>query len=75
VPALIAALKTFPGGTAELDGPGRYYPDVRSIAAEALGAIGPAAKDAIPALTEATRDETPDVQGAAKEALSRIGGK
>jgi HEAT repeat protein len=41
VPALIEVLKTYPGGSPELDGPPRYYPDVRSVAAEALGAIGP----------------------------------
>ena len=57
VPALVGALKTFPGGSPELDGPARYYPDVRSVAAQALGAIGPLAKAAIPALKEATADQ------------------
>ena len=72
VPALIAALKTFPGGSPALDGPARYYPDVRSVAAEALGAIGPAAKEAIPALKEAATDTNADVREAAAGALKRI---
>src|SRR4029077_15894562 len=50
VPNLVQCLDTFPGGTPPLDGPMRYYADARSEAAEALGAIGPAAKEALPAL-------------------------
>ena len=75
VPGLIAALKTFPGGSPELEGPARYYPDVRSVAAEALGAIGPAAKEAIPALKVATGDKNADVSAAAAYALKKIGAK
>lgn len=72
VPGLIGALKTFPGGKPELEGPVRYFPDVRSVSAEALGAIGPGAKEAIPALEEATKDEDKDVQSAAIAALKNI---
>jgi HEAT repeat protein len=75
VPALVAALRTFPGGSPALDGPERYYPDVRSVAAEALGAIGPAAKDAVPALKEAAADKSPDVREAAAQAIRRIEAK
>ena len=75
VTALIAALKTFPGGSPALDGPERYYPDVRSLAADALGAIGPAAKEAIPALKEAMADKSPDVRDSATQAIKKIEAK
>ncbi len=75
VPALVAALKTFPGGSPELEGPARYYPDVRSLAADALGAMGPAAKEAIPALKEASADKSPAVRESAAEAIKRIEAK
>jgi HEAT repeat protein len=75
VPALVGALKTFPGGSPELEGPARYFPDVRSVAAEALGAIGPLAKAAVPALKEATADQNADVRAAVAEALKRIAAK
>lgn len=74
VPALVGMLKTFPGGTPELDGPMRYYPDARQVAAEALGAIGPAAKAAVPALKEALKDDSDGVRQAAAAALKAIGG-
>ena len=47
-------------------------PPVRVTAAEALGMIG--AKEAVPALTEATRDANPVVQRAAQQALRRLEG-
>ena len=72
VPALVRGLKTFPGGVPELEGPPRYFPDVRAVAAEALGSIGPAAKEAMPALTEASRDENPSVRETAAAALMKI---
>lgn len=40
-------------------------PFVRATAAFALGRMGPAARDAIPALVEALRDEDEDVRDAA----------
>ena len=43
---------------------------MRRAAAEALGKIGPAAADAVPALTEALRDI--HVRGAANDALKSI---
>jgi HEAT repeat protein len=45
---------------------------VRSHAATALGLIGPAAKAAVPALTEALKDTGPWVAPSAAEALERI---
>jgi HEAT repeat protein len=45
---------------------------VRSNAAIALGKIGAAAKDAVPALKKALEDEDPSVRDLAAEALSRI---
>jgi HEAT repeat protein len=45
------------------------------VAAEALGAIGPAAKEAIPALKEATEDKNADVRTAAAAALKKTGAK
>jgi HEAT repeat protein len=47
-------------------------PKFRELAAHALGSIGPAAKDAIGPLTQATRDTEGTVQMAAKKALARI---
>ena len=75
VPALVMSLKTFPGGTPKLEGPHRYFADIRSVSAEALGAIGPGSKDAIPALKEATKDKNADVQAAAVMALKNIQAK
>ncbi len=46
---------------------------VRHAAATALGACGPAAKGAIPALAKALRDERLEVRRAAFEALGKIG--
>jgi HEAT repeat protein len=73
VTALVKALDTFPGGSPALDGPVRYYADVRSVAAEALGVIGNRAKDALPALKKALTDPEPAVRSAAADALQRIG--
>ena len=42
-------------------------------AAEELGGLGPAARDAVPALLLATQDTDADVRGYAVEALGRIG--
>ena len=44
----------------------------RMRAAEALGQIGPAAKDAVPALIEASKHEDSDTRSAAAEALGNI---
>ncbi len=72
VPSLIKALDTFPGGAPELTGPQRYYADTRWVAAEALGIVGAGAKDAVPALTKALKDESPNVRQAAAAALKKI---
>ena len=45
----------------------------RRVAAEALGGIGPAAKDAVPALMEALKGEDFSTRNAAAEALGQIG--
>jgi HEAT repeat protein len=45
---------------------------VRKSAAEALGRIGPAAKDAVPALNELLKDEFKEVRAAAQAALKKI---
>ena len=45
---------------------------MRSTAAEALSAIGAAAKEAIPALKEILNDENESVREAAAEALKSI---
>ena len=42
------------------------------MAAQALGAIGPAAADAVPALQKALQDEKEEVRQAAAEALAQI---
>ena len=47
-------------------------PVARQWAAEALGALGPAAKDALPALTEAQNDADSRVRGAASAAIRKI---
>jgi HEAT repeat protein len=47
--------------------------NVRMLAAKALGKMGPAAKEALPALKEvAEKDADPDVRGVAKYAMDRI---
>ena len=74
VPALIAALSTHPSTEPGLEGPERYYADARSLAAEALGAIGPGAKAAAPRLEEvAAKDDSSEVRSAAAAALALIG--
>ena len=50
---------------------GDYY--VRARAAEALGEMGPAAKDAVPALIKLCGDSDSDVRGHAAEALGEMG--
>lgn len=52
----------------------RQQPDPipRLVAARALGDIGPAARGAIPALTDALQDRSPGVRQAARDALRRI---
>jgi len=47
--------------------------NVRFNAVKALRKIGPGAKDAVPALTQAFRDENKDVRGSAAIALANIG--
>lgn len=47
-------------------------PPERQIAAQMLGAIGPAAREAIPALQKATQDNDSNVQAAALEALVKV---
>jgi HEAT repeat protein len=42
---------------------------------QACGAIGPAAKDAIPALQAAMNDRSPAVRDAARSALGKITGE
>ena len=51
------------------------YVVVRQAAAEALGRIGPAAKEAVPALKQAENDPSDDVSEAAADALARVEGK
>ncbi len=75
VPMLIKALDTFPGGTPPLDGPPRYYADARWAACDALGAIGPDARDAIPALQQSLKDPSADVRKSAAEALKKVRGR
>jgi HEAT repeat protein len=48
------------------------YMDVRTAAADALGAIGPDAREAVPALLEARKDSRRTVRQAAVRALRRI---
>lgn len=72
VPNLVKALDTFPGGSPALDGPLRYYADLRVVAAEALGAIGNDAVAAVPALTKALNDPDATVRSTAAGALKRI---
>jgi HEAT repeat protein len=48
-------------------------PLVRRCAVEALGGMGPSAKDALPALKKATTDSDPSVSAAAKKSVEAIG--
>jgi len=50
-------------------------PYVRRRAANALGSMGPQAKDAVPSLAKAAEDADQDVSNAARRALERIEGK
>ncbi len=79
---VLLILFVFPDyGESELDELIRNLKDkhakVRKDAALALGKMGPAAKDAIPALTEALKREYEyeDVRDAAQEALQQIKGQ
>ena len=47
-------------------------PETRKAAAEALGDLGPLARDAIPALQKATKDDSKAVREAAAKALESI---
>jgi HEAT repeat protein len=49
-----------------------YHAQMRAAAAEALGKIGPEAKEAVPVLREALEDKDEGVRQAAAEALQRI---
>jgi HEAT repeat protein len=73
VPALMGALRTTVPDRG-LQGPQRYYADVRSVCARALGLIGAPARMAVPALKEAQADTDGSVRTAATDALTRIGG-
>jgi len=60
VPVLIEALKD-------------VWSDIRCTAANALGNIGPAAKDAVPALIQELKDMNENVKSCAAKALIKIG--
>lgn len=47
--------------------------DVRKSAAEALGKIGPATPEVVPALVRALKDKKEDVRSEAGDALAQIG--
>ena len=69
-PGEIAA-KTLPVLTAGLKNPLPLGPQG---AAEGLGSLGPAAKDAVPALQQCLKDEDKAVRAAAAKAIELIGG-
>jgi hypothetical protein len=48
-------------------------PQIRRLAIQALGEVGPAAKEAIPSIRSMLKDPNPGVQASAKLALIRIG--
>jgi HEAT repeat protein len=50
-----------------------YIPELRREAVKAIGALGPGARTAVPALIRATRDENNEVRYWAVDALRRIG--
>lgn len=50
-----------------------YIPDLRREAIRAIAALGPGARDALPVLTRATRDEQEEVRFWAVEALRKLG--
>jgi HEAT repeat protein len=65
---VLAAVPDLTDGLTDAD------PEVRIAAANALGAVGPWAKGAIPALLQAEKGDTaPEVQQAARAALDRVG--
>jgi HEAT repeat protein len=72
IPQLVATLGVYPGGPENLEGPTRYYADARLVAAQALGAIGPPAKGAVPALRKLLTDPDETVQVIAQEAIEKI---
>lgn len=49
-------------------------PDVRAVAARTVGGYGPRARDHLPVLEAAARDDDPDVRDAAAEAVRRVRG-
>ena len=65
------AAKTLPVLIAGLKNP---LPLARQGAAEGLESLGPAAKDAVPALQECLKDEDKAVRAAAAKAIELIGG-
>ncbi len=70
VPALIGQLQCINTNTYEVS------PAIlRAAAARALGAIGPVARDARPALNDALEDETEVVRKASRRALEQINGQ
>jgi HEAT repeat protein len=52
---------------------GHYIPELRREAIKSIAALGPAARDALPVLTRATRDESEEVRFWAVTAIGRIG--
>jgi len=80
VPALIELVRS-PGEPTgpEKSASGRYVPSqgamTRVLAIKALGAMGPRAKAAIPALNGARKDEDPSVRYAAEDVLRKLQGK
>lgn len=70
VPSLIARLASSgPTGTYKTSSA-----DIRRVSARALGEIGPAAREALPALREALNDSHPWVRDEAEKAISAIEG-
>ncbi len=75
--AAALALELFPVNSADLPALkklcGDTHPETRRAAADALGRIGPAAKEAVGLLIPLLEDGQPEVRAAAAEALGRIG--
>ncbi len=75
--AAAMALELFPVNSADLPALKKLcrdaHPETRRAAADALGRIGPAAKEAVGLLVPLLEDGQPDVRAAAADALGRIG--